>query len=542
MERPSNSAIRDAPDAPEATSDTCAGCVLPNQLLDRIFERVPVPVVVSRVDADVFLNAEARSLWPADRPASPRLPVIVEGELRSLLTLHCTGSGSVQATAASDIHVHVPGRGDRFEAGCFFWRPADGLPEWQVLILRPVDRCPGQGRLLDDRINRLKAIVHEFRNTLTAAREALAFVQEEAVGRLNDEQRRFIGSAIEDLEGLGRATMELTSLWVTPARVLRLMPRPVDVGHILEQTTLWAKPVAEKRGISLRVEIEGRPPVLVGDQELLVQALRNVVTNALRHTSTGGEIRVRASVAHLARPVAHHAERAAHTGMVGQAETDDTIVITIEDTGSGIGAVDQQRVFEPFERATTGGDVGGVPAGMGLGLAIARDITQGHGGTLEVSSAPNQGSCFVFRFPKSKTSAQSWMLRATRQAIGDVRPLRAPLACVLFRIYPDGRDPTETIHPELLSAIQQVAIQKLRSTDTALAIDGQLLLLIRGSTRSAAYAMIDRTLHSLIKLARTGGKTFGEYCIAFGVAAYPDDGGTPEAILARAEEERNAFL
>ncbi|UCC99629.1 MAG: hypothetical protein JSW66_07030, partial [Phycisphaerales bacterium] len=264
----------------------------------------------------------------------------------------------------------------------------------------------------------------------------------------------------------------------------------------------------------------------------------------IRHTSTGGEVLVRA----FGVPAWNeHIQEAEHVSNRGQTESnigDESIVIEIYDTGPGIEPADQERIFKPFERGTsTGLSQGSLGSeGMGLGLAIARDIVGKHGGMLRIRSTPGEGSCFVFRFPISKTCARSWMLRTMQKALEDVRPLRAPLAAVLLRFGTDHANLDKHVHPNVFSAVQQVAIQSLRPTDTVLAIESQLLLLIRGSTRSGAYAMIDRVLHSLTEIVGTGGPNFGEYNMVFGVAASPEDGDNAEEILSHAEAELSTFL
>jgi len=533
-------AIRDATGAEPSFRKIGASSCLSRELLAEIIERIPLPVAVDFCGDRVFLNAKARSLWLATDVDSSTLLVMVDGKVQPLLALHPVSASDKGPTVVP--HVRVPG-GGQYQAVMFDWkRPPDALA-WRVAILRPIERGSAEGGFLTDKVNRLKAIVHEFRNTLTAAREALAFMHEGAVGELNAEQRRFLSSAMEDLEGLGRAMVDLTSLWVTQAGVLRMMPCPVDIRHIVEQTTLGAQPVAEKQGISLRIEIGDPPPILTGDQKLLVQALRNVLTNAMRHTSAGGEIRVRAFVVDGAKDSAMNSGRASDAEPWRSFGAEESVVIEVHDSGIGIGPADQERVFEAFERGNSDGSPAGSPhgGGMGLGLAIARDIASRHGGTLHVRSARGEGSCFVFRFPKSETCARSWMVRATQRAIDDVHPLRTPLAGVLLRFDTADGHPEERVHPDLLFALQQVAIENLRPTDTVLAIEGQLLLLIRGSTRAAARAMIGRVVQSLGKMFRTGGATLGECRMVLGVAAYPEDGDSPEAILARAETEATVF-
>jgi signal transduction histidine kinase len=516
---------------------------LPREFLAEILERIPVPVVVDFCGDHLFLNSKARSLWLATSADASDLPVFVDGRVEPLLALPLVPTKGAGPTVSP--HVRIPG-GEQYEADAFQWKCAADSPAWHVVILRPLGHGAAEGGLLADKVNRLKAIVHEFRNTLTAAREALALMQEGAVGELNAEQRRFLNSATEDLEGLGRAMVDLTSLWVTQAGVWRIMPRPVDVRRVVEQTTLCARPVAEKQGIALRVEIGDPPPFLTGDHELLVQALRNVLTNALRHTFAGGEICIRAFVVNGVNDGAADSRCFADTGRAGWSGADgadESVVIEVHDSGTGIGPADQERVFQAFERGNSDGSAKGSAGGggMGLGLTIARDIASKHGGTLHVRSAPGKGSCFVFRFPKSGTCARSWMVRATQQAIEEVRPLGTPLASVLMRFEHNNGDPHKHVHPDLLFALQHVAIQNLRPTDTVLAIEGQLLLLIRGSTRSAAYAMVERVLHSVVEMFRAARASVGEYSMVVGVAAYPEDGTRPEAVLSCAEADLSAY-
>jgi len=524
---------------PSACAPNECNC-LHRELLGKIFERTPIPIVVDFGADDVFLNCHARALWFTENINCSKLPVIVNGKTQSLLTLPCLPDDGVELVVRPQVRVP---EGKEYEVEIFFWKPEADSPSWRIIILQPLDHGFTEGILLTDKVSRLKAIVHEFRNALTAAQEGLALLHEGAVGELNAEQQRFLNSVIEDLESMGRGTVELTSLWTTQAVVLRLMPRPIDMKRVVEQTTLCAQPVAEKSGVSLCVEITEPLPILTGDHKLLVQALRNVLSNAIRHTSTGGEVLVRAFGVQAWN---EHIQKAEHVSNRGQTESnigDESIVIEIYDTGPGIEPADQERIFKPFERGTsTGLSQGSLGSeGMGLGLAIARDITERHGGMLRIRSTTGEGSCFVFRFPISKTCARSWMLRATQQALEDVRPLRAPLAAVLLRFGTDHSNLDEHVHPNVFSAVQQIAIQNLRPTDTVLAIESQLLLLIRGSTRSGAYAMIDRVLHSLTEIERSGGPNFGEYNMVFGAAASPEDGDSAEEILSRAEAELSTF-
>ena len=509
-------------------------CHLPTGLLAVIVDQSPWPIEVCRGPEVVYRNMQAQGLsGREDTAPSSGNP----GDQRSAdnLSTGCTALVLEKPTATPCAVAHLM-PAEAVET--FFWYDDATADEWTVAIHKPLDPEPGEHRLFADKIARLKAIVHEIRNTLTSAREALCILHEESLGPLGQQQRRFLHSAMEDLDVLVRGTMDLTSLWVTQAGVSRMTVRPVDVRRIVEQTMLCIRPVAQRRGISVEVDVQGPFPPLNGDHELLVQALRNVLTNAVRHTPDQGRIHVRAYSVEEAL-----AADVVDDGPVGPASANRLAVIEVEDSGAGINEAEREKIFQPFER---GGMVdprltGSGEGGMGLGLTIARDIVATHGGTLQVEGADGGGARFVFRFPSTESGLQSWMVRATKRAIEEVRPLNAPLAVMLLRFQADTSDTTDGDHAHLVATVQQLAVRNLRPTDTVLTVDGQLLLLINGCTRSAAFALIDRMLETLSKMSSAGPSAFERVGMAFGVAAHPQDGECPEDLLARAEAALDAF-
>ena len=513
-----------------------ASQAFPNGLLAEFLERAPLPVVVTRSsDQFVYLNAEARSLWSTGDAGSLELSSSAEGIWAVLQSVPETPN-STPASARSP-RIRLPD-GDEYEIDTCMWGSAPAAA-WNLAVLRPLRRDSSEGELFRHKVGRLKAIVHEMRNTLTAAKEAIAFVHEGAVGELNADQRRFVRSATEDLEHLVRTMTDLTSLWVTSASVLRISSGPVDVACILEQSTLYARPIADKVPISMEIEIGDPSPTLVGDHELLVRAVRNVLINALQHTPPGGAVRIRAYLLDAAgEPVSDDQGGTPHECGY-PSESHGSVVIEVQDSGAGIEPQERDRIFRPFQRGHAGNSSAGAfdNGGMGMGLAIASDIAQTHGGSLHIRDEPNRGSCFVFQFPLSETHDRQWMIRATQRAIDDVRSLRVPLTSLLLQFYSSEGDPSD----HLLSGAQQLAVANLRPNDTVLAIDKQLLLLMRGGTRATGYAVIDRIMHSLIQMSHTDGNVPDDYGVRFGVATYPQDGRDAESILKHAECERHAF-
>jgi signal transduction histidine kinase len=129
--------------------------------------------------------------------------------------------------------------------------------------------------------------------------------------------------------------------------------------------------VAHAEGLHWRTEIPGSLPVLEIDQDRMAQALGNLLSNAIKYTPEG-------------------------TVSVDAFVRDSSVFIAVGDTGIGIAPSEQDEIFEPFYRSQRDKRF---PQGMGLGLSIARDLVQAHGGSLRVESAPGKGSRFTILLP-----------------------------------------------------------------------------------------------------------------------------------------------
>ena len=153
---------------------------------------------------------------------------------------------------------------------------------------------------------------------------------------------------------------------------LTLERAKVDVAALAADCVEAARPVADQRSIELQLAAEP-VPALVGDRGRLAQVLDNLVSNALKFTPEGGRVEVRTSV------------------------TDDYVRLDVEDSGIGIPAEEQPRLFERFFRAASATEQA-IP-GTGLGLAIVKAIVEAHAGRIEVVSAPGKGTTFRVELP-----------------------------------------------------------------------------------------------------------------------------------------------
>ncbi len=237
-----------------------------------------------------------------------------------------------------------------------------------TVLLQDVTRL----RRFDELKNDLVATVaHEVRTPLTSLRMAIHLSAEGVVGPLNEKQADLLHAAREDCERLQGIVDDLLDLSRIQAGRLALQVRQVPTEELVDAALDTQRAAAGERGVRLARTVEPEVLTVGVDPERLHLVLSNLVGNGVRHTPAGGEVAVR---------VAREGER---------------VRFEVRDTGEGIAREEQGRIFEKFYRAP------GAPAGgAGLGLSIARDIVQAHGGDIGVTSAPGQGSTFWFTLPR----------------------------------------------------------------------------------------------------------------------------------------------
>jgi signal transduction histidine kinase len=224
-------------------------------------------------------------------------------------------------------------------------------------------------RLKDDFV---ASVSHELRTPLTSIQGYLELVLEGEAGEVNDEQRHFLSIVRRNSDRLLRLVGDLLFVAQIDAGKLEIERDDVDLQAVVEESVQSARPRAAEGGLAL--ELEAQPvPHVVGDRVRLAQLLDNLVSNALKFTPAGGRVVVRLRA---------EGQRA---------------VVEVEDTGAGISAADQERLFERFFRTASATER--AVQGTGLGLSIAKAIAEGHGGTIAVRSAEGAGTTFRIELP-----------------------------------------------------------------------------------------------------------------------------------------------
>ncbi len=212
-------------------------------------------------------------------------------------------------------------------------------------------------------------IAHDLRTPLTVI---LGYAEALADGKMAGDSEIF--TAIhEEAQHLQRLVEDLRLLSLADAGELALQRKPVEPVQMLQRLQRARQLQARQRGILLQIEAEPDLPAIFIDPERMMQALANLLDNALRHTPAGGQVRLCAR------------------GREGKVQ------LVVADTGSGIAAQDLPHIFERHYRGdkARAQDEGS----SGLGLAIVKAIVTLHGGAIEAASAPGQGATFTITLP-----------------------------------------------------------------------------------------------------------------------------------------------
>jgi two-component system sensor histidine kinase KdpD len=210
----------------------------------------------------------------------------------------------------------------------------------------------------------LRAVSHDLRSPLTAIRAAAGGIDSATV---DPDQRRELKDVIEtETERLTRLVDDLLDLSRLESGTAEPHPEPSSVEEVVDAVAA----AHSLRNAKLDIQLDGDLPPVQADPVQLERALSNLVENAIRHSTNGAPVAVRASMAGA------------------------RLQLRVTDRGPGIAPGELERIFEPFYRAP-----GASGRGSGLGLAIAKGFVEGNGGRLWARSLPGQGSTFTIDLP-----------------------------------------------------------------------------------------------------------------------------------------------
>ncbi|MDR0328468.1 MAG: HAMP domain-containing protein [Planctomycetaceae bacterium] len=236
-----------------------------------------------------------------------------------------------------------------------------------------------------------------------------------SIATLSDKQRKYV----ENINTSGRSLLTMINDILDMAKIeagrTNLQPTSFSIAAIVSAQTDMAKPLVDKKNISLTLEIEPHLPPMKQEESRIQQILNNLLSNAVKFTPEGGRIIV--SVRRLAAvptPAPNVPPPIAGAAMI-LPPSRDMLVLKVTDTGVGISEADQLIIFDKFRQgasATEGNTMTREHSGSGLGLSIVREICKMLDGEIRVTSQLGVGSTFAVTLP--------WELESKARAGSDI--------------------------------------------------------------------------------------------------------------------------
>ncbi|NBF09460.1 ATP-binding protein [Pseudomonas sp. Fl4BN1] len=302
--------------------------------------------------------------WDQERLGQGLGSALQRPELDEQLQLVLRG-GSLER-APDDLDIEVDGESRLLTYSLTPVSHTQGHILGAVMVLHDVTEQRAFERVRSEFVLRAS---HELRTPVTGMHMAFGLLQERLHFAEESRETDLLNTVNEEMQRLMQLINDLLNFSRYQNGLQKLTLSPCSLEELLEQAQERFVEQAQRREISLMLEIQAPLPRLQADQPQLERVMDNLIDNALRHTASGGQIRLQAR---------RHGER---------------VIVSVEDNGEGIAYGQQGRIFEPFVQ------VGRKKGGAGLGLALCKEIVQLHGGRMGVYSRPGQGTQFYLALP-----------------------------------------------------------------------------------------------------------------------------------------------
>jgi NtrC-family two-component system sensor histidine kinase KinB len=237
-----------------------------------------------------------------------------------------------------------------------------------VLLLRDVTRLTELDRLKSEFV---MIASHELRTPLTSIGMSIKLLLEKTMEKLDGKEQQLLLAAHEDLQRLKNLVNNLLDLSKIEAGKMAMEFENISVYTLCQNATGVLKNQIDAKGAYVTLDLHPHLPNVKADANKIIWVLTNLISNALRYTDSGGQIRL-------------SAER-----------IDPYVHVSVIDNGPGIPFEVQSKIFDKFVQIKTDKALGG----SGLGLTICKEIVRAHGGTIWVDSTPGGGSTFTFTLP-----------------------------------------------------------------------------------------------------------------------------------------------
>lgn len=272
-----------------------------------------------------------------------------------------------------EVDLHVRGRDHTYVLKPVPLKQDNGQSFGTILILQDITYLRDKDRA---RTNLVATLSHELKTPLTSLALSAELLQRSS--GLNPDQGEMVGAIREDVQRMTDLANELLGLARGEVAAITLQSVPVDMTLLLTAVTKTFALQAEQKPVCIESDFDESVPNVRADPVKLSWVVSNLIANALRYTPAGGTITVSSRAAQRA------------------------IRLQVRDTGPGIAAEVRRHLFERFAQWDVNG---AAPGSAGLGLAIAKEIVEAHGGRIFVDSTQGKGTCFTVELPVTEDGA-----------------------------------------------------------------------------------------------------------------------------------------
>ena len=240
--------------------------------------------------------------------------------------------------------------------------------EKKLAIVKEIDRMKSEF---------VAILSHELRTPLAISKEASVQLLDGLAGPITPKQRRLLNMTKDNMERLNRMIDNLFDMSRAQKKRLRLHYSLINLNDLINSSAEFFKKIARQKNINLKYALPKEKINIFIDAERINQVISNLISNAIKFTEQNGEITVEIKI------------------------LEDKIRVGVIDTGIGIDKRDLSRLFTRFARLPSMANVAG--KGLGLGLYIAKELIEKHGGEIWAESSLGVGSRFYFVLPRSYT-------------------------------------------------------------------------------------------------------------------------------------------
>jgi NtrC-family two-component system sensor histidine kinase KinB len=277
--------------------------------------------------------------------------------------------------ARVEVDLHIRGRDHTYVLKPVTLHSGENESLGTLLILQDITYLRDKDRA---RVNLVATLSHELKTPLTSLALSAELLDRDKAN-FDPKQRDLLATASEDIGRIRHLADDLLNLARGETGTISIRSIMVDIGSLIRAVMNSFALQADQKGVALQSSIAASAPPMLADPVKLSWVMSNLIGNAMRYTPSGGTITVSSSVA------------------------GNSVRIQVRDTGTGVAAEIRDHLFERYAQWSSNGSE---PGSAGLGLAIAKEIVEAHGGRIFVESTVGEGTCFTVELPMHR--GESW--------------------------------------------------------------------------------------------------------------------------------------